>query len=458
VQHDSCRFVCRRDDDDIVADAKDWAEVIGAPLPATLVDRRDGLWRHPEMTETANPDAGAALIEKSERTTTDPVVAMTELITPRIRERSAEARVLETTQSEDVAIAQDYLRQHQHKSVARLAETVLLSITGRRGRIPPEVVASVAARLSFGRTTGPLNGFEQILKVYCHWIEHICARLKLPLHSGVAAGIVWHPSLVPAQKGVLTTNASIIVIPEWTLMLCHYICKLLSRSMPTEDKSRPGKIGITIAPEVVLAKIRSTPKLRKYAAGFFAFCATHDRRPLRSLKNASGLARPAWIQLLMATELFVIAHEYGHHIALHQTEDGADLKMQELEADHLAALITAHIGAETGLQFAHGGEAGVIALIGNDMVRRARSVLTSGREEPFTSETHPPLKHRLFMLETLRYDAREAEAVRLARQHLAEIMEGLWDLILPDLKKMNARGIRPIPMKEADSQWLPFWG
>jgi hypothetical protein len=91
------------------------------------------------------------------------------------------------------------------------------------------------------------------------------------------------------------------------------------------------------------------------------------------------------------------------------------------------------------------------------MVRRARSVLTTGREEAFISETHPPLSQRLLMLETLRYDPREAEAIRAARQHFIDIMEGLWELILPDLQRMYARGIRTVPMKEADKQWLPFW-
>jgi hypothetical protein len=269
-----------------------------------------------KVSETANDDETTA-------TTDDPLKALTEIIMARIEARSRAGAVARAERSDDLLIAQDYLRQHQNRSVAQLTETVLLSITGGN-TVPMEVVASVTARLSFGRTTGPLNEFENLLKVYCYWIEQICEKLKLPLHSGVAAGVVWHPSLQPAQTAVLTTNASIIVIPEWTLMLCHFICKLLSRSMPTEDRSRPGKIGATIAADVVLAKIRSTPKLRRYAAGFFAFCATQNRQPLRSLKNASGLARPLWIQLLMATELFIVAHEYAHHIALHKIEDGFD--------------------------------------------------------------------------------------------------------------------------------------
>jgi hypothetical protein len=135
----------------------------------------------------------------------------------------------------------------------------------------------------------------------------------------------------------------------------------------------------------------------------------------------------------------------------------ADAKIHELEADHLAALISAHVGAELRLQYAHCGTAGVIALIGTDMVRRARSVLMTGREEAFNSVTHPPLAHRLMTLETLRYDPREAEAVRNGREQFCSIMEGLWELILPDLKKMHAAGVRPLPPKN-DPQWLPFWG
>lgn len=389
------------------------------------------------------------------------VMAITEMIMARIKARSPTALVPGTELAEDITIARDYLRQHQHKSVAQLAEAVLLSRVGKQEPLSLEATASLAERLRFGRTTGPLHEFENLLKIYCHWIEHICDKLKLPLHSGVAAGVVWNPSLVPAQQAVLTTNASMIVIPESTLMLCHFISKLLSRSVSTKDADQ--KIAVSCAPEEVLAKIRSTPTLRKYASGFFAFCATQNARTLRSLKNASGLARPVWFQFLAATELFVIAHEYGHHIALHKMDGSAsvdgvvDVKIHELEADHLAALINAHTGAQLRLQFAHCGSAGVIALIGTDMVRRARSVLVTGQEEPFDSDTHPPLAHRLMMLETLRYAPQEAEAVRNARQNFRSIMEGLWDLIVPDLKKMYAGGIRPLPPRK-DSQWLPFWG
>lgn len=220
-------------------------------------------------------------------------IAVTELIVSRINGRLDALLVPGTNPTDDIVIAQDYLRQHQDKSITQLAEAMLASTSGFENPNPLQMVAPLISRLSVGRTIGPKNEFEYLLKFYCSSIEEACAKLELPLHSGIAAGIVWDPVNVPAQKAVLTTNASVIVIPEWTLMLCHFICKILSHALPKGEAG--DQIGVSHEPDKLISKIRSTPTLRKYASGFFAYCATHDRSTLRRLKNATGIARPLWI-------------------------------------------------------------------------------------------------------------------------------------------------------------------
>lgn len=88
-------------------------------------------------------------------TTDDPRVTLGAILEARIRDRYTAAAVSFPAPPEDLAIARDYLRQRQTKSVAQLTETVLLSTVG--ANVSPEIIASVTERLSFGRTAGPLN-------------------------------------------------------------------------------------------------------------------------------------------------------------------------------------------------------------------------------------------------------------------------------------------------------------
>jgi hypothetical protein len=389
---------------------------------------------------------------------------VTEAIVTRIAARTPKALLSSAATTEELSIARDYLRQHQERSVGKLVEHLVLEACGS---IDKEIFVSVAHRLRSLRGTADGSGlheFQKLLEGYCVWIEHVCQKLKLSMHGGLACGLVWDGSLSPAQQPVMTTNASIIVFPQRMLMLCHYFCKLLARSLSLRDITDGTEVNFSA--KLALAKIAANKRLRRYALGFIAFNATLNPRFLKPLKNAKGIARPVWRNLLIGTELFVLAHEYGHHLALHRTEDelDADLspsdraKLQELEADHLAALITAHFGAEAELPIAHSCAAAVVALVGTDIVRRARSVLLTGKVEEFRSETHPGLDERLSMLETLPYDARNTEAVRSMRQEFYAIMEGIWDMVVPDLVRMHKEGVRPNPVGARQPPVLSFWG
>jgi hypothetical protein len=170
-----------------------------------------------------------------------------------------------------------------------------------------------------------------------------------------------------------------------------------------------------------------------------------------------------WFQLLAAIELFIIAHEYAHHICSHGTDGCASVggispelsKAQELEADYYAALLTSYVGAQQMLTFAKDGSAAVIALIAVDLLRRTRGLLATGAETSFCSDTHPSLASRLLNLKRIPSEPAAAEAVKAIHQNFGTIMEGIWTLVLPLLKDMHAYGLRPLPTGKEESQWLP---
>ena len=216
--------------------------------------------------------------------------------------------------------------------------------------------------------------------------------------------------------------------------------------------------------ETVLRKLQSSEVLRKYAAGGFAYCATWSLSNLTPLPPTAGDQRILWCQLLQATELFVVAHEYAHHICGHGVVESASVdgiasdlsKAQELEADYYGALLSAHVGAEHNLMFAHDGSGALIALLAVDMLRRTRDVLATGQEANSVSNTHPALDHRLLNLKKLRYDPRQADAVRAHQESFSNLMEGLGSMVIPLLQGMHAFGVRPLPISKEESGWLPF--
>jgi hypothetical protein len=360
--------------------------------------------------------------------------------------------------SEPITIADHYLKHFQGKSVEEFSVSVVKS---KVGTVDPKIVSSVAKRLSVGRIDDTRAGLQDCINALSLMLEPMCRKLGLPLHEGVVCGIAWNPASGPSQMRV-SEGASIILVPESVLMLCHFTSKLLSQALSVRVEGE--RLAIDCDPERALRNIQCNKQLRKYAAGGLAYCATWNRYNLTPLPPTAGDQRVLWYQILMATELFIVAHEYAHHIRSHGVAASASVdgissdvsKAQELEADYYGALLAAHVGVEQRLTFARCGSAAVIALVAVDMLRRTRDVLATGVETGFTSSTHPSLESRLLNFQRIRYDPREAEAVTAHQRNFKNIMEGIWSLSLPLLRDMHAHGVRPLPVGKGESQWLPF--
>jgi hypothetical protein len=365
---------------------------------------------------------------------------------------------------DELAIATDYLQQLQDRSIRGLVQWGHGAATGNWSATAEEldaVIEQVRAGL-----LDPSVGLGEVVSGYSVVIEDICRTLNLPLRGGVATGVVYQPRDVPAQSPVPGTNASVIVVPRHSLMLCHFVCKALAWAFPIEEQ--PTRYAISLKPKRVLKKLRRDRRLCSYLAQGIAFCATHDRACFSvHFEPLTGAPRILGHHLLTATEIFMIAHEYGHHIDEHRLGDVADVEgldgdaaiIQELQADYVGALITAHFGARTEPKssFAASAAGAIIALGAVDLAQRAHSLLSSGVDRVRASKTHPPTMVRMIAVDRLNrlYDPRERIAMRNMRRSTRRIMDSLWDLIKPELLQLRARGITPLPVGPDDDQWLP---
>lgn len=356
--------------------------------------------------------------------------------------------------------APDYLRHYQDRSVSEFAVSL---VRGKVGIVDPAVESAVTKRLNVGRLDAVRAGLQDVINLHSILIEPMCQKLGFPLHNGIACGIAWNPASGAAQM-TIGDGEGIILIPESVLMLCHFMGKFLAKALPVSKETE--RLAINLDPSVVLPKLEAEKSLLRYAAGAIGYCATWNRATLKPLPPTAGDERVLWYQLLVGTELFILAHEYAHHIYGHGVIESAttegipsDLsKVQELEADYLAAILTANIGVEKRLTFAQYGTAAVIALSAVDMLRRARNVLQTGKDDDFVSDTHPPLSERLVNLQRVTYDPREAESVRANQENCRALMDGIWGLLLPSIEELHKRGVRPLPVNREEAQWLPFLG
>ena len=184
---------------------------------------------------------------------------------------------------EDLAIARDYLRQLQDTSMRGLAQWAL-GISDGAWRTESEHLDGVVdnIRAARGRSADPHGELGDVVEGYSSAVEQICKSLNFPLRGGVAAGIVYQPSDVPAQTPVLGTNASVIVIPEHSLMLCHYVCKALALACPFEVE--PTRYAVSIKPKRILKRLRKNPEILSYLARTVAYCATNDPQCLAGLQ------------------------------------------------------------------------------------------------------------------------------------------------------------------------------
>jgi hypothetical protein len=194
-------------------------------------------------------------------------------------------------------------------------------------------------------------------------------------------------------------------------------------------------------PDKVLARVKSDPALTRYWASILVSFASDNGPSLVPFELQEPHAAHARFQILEAMELYVIAHEFGHHISVPMDPQPFPLgdnesQTEEYRADFLAGTILVYLGGDPNpANLFTGSAAGAaLLLLVLDMITRMRALLTPGRDSISTSESHPSVKDRIAAFEATSMFVHEAERPLLAdvRNCFTRILEGLWEHLRGD--------------------------
>src|SRR5438445_444200 len=287
---------------------------------------------------------------------------------------------------DEIELARDYLRQVQTSAaVCRIQRAI-------------EAQGVVLSRQELDRlvpgSPGDPNNFDsknqqQALELIAAMLSDACKKVGCNLRGGIVSGVVWEDCFEVSQRPVAFTDAGMVVVRHHFLVLCHLLAKALALSVPISDEG--DKIGLPLVAERILDHVRTNPPLVSYWEQIIRFFATLDRVYAPPLLSVEGQTQRSYLDFLFAAEVFVMAHEYGHHIEEHANVESAgagyqsttsnDRHREEFAADHIATLLCRVVGGQTLKPqnfFLMAGVGGVIVLCMMEMIYAARRLLQSG--------------------------------------------------------------------------------
>jgi hypothetical protein len=312
-------------------------------------------------------------------------------------------------------------------------------------------------------------GSAVVLRHIVRGVEAACEALGFDLGKGVIPGVLPIRGLGAVSTDFYGTGIAIVGIDAAIIPFTGMLTDLFSETFIYEET----KDGLSIVPDpartvdrliggkTVLENIRDGMEGRDSLIHYWE----------RFLLHFAGLSF-AWpdpkltpdqkamkFQLSSAMEVFVVGHEYGHHIRRHSA--GADAASSlpteaahrlELEADMTAWRIAQYLGS---IGFAGKftnkrnlwmeSSAGAAAyLVTADMVRCVRDILETGTATEQISATHPSIRERLRALQ--HWDGFEESMqgeFRVRRWFICKVAQDIYEYLIPKFLAAHKAGFRP---------------
>lgn len=263
------------------------------------------------------------------------------------------------------------------------------------------ILASMKQRNEMTPSTSPgVNlSAEAFHAVLCDDVEAEMARQGLNTYRSVARGIEPVTGPFASKVGVIMTGQSIITVGAFTFRFCGLIAKAFHRTVMADPVYWQSD---RFTPEGANNLLRTNMPLALYWNQIFmsfAMSGTNLTVPFEPSNPHEVLLVE---QVARAMELFVIAHEYGHHHHGHGRKPDAGTWNEEFEADQFALRIGRPIGERDRMPiwnpYLASGSGGVIILKALETLRRFEHAL--GGPMP-TGDTHPSADERIARFDVL---------------------------------------------------------
>lgn len=240
---------------------------------------------------------------------------------------------------------------------------------------------------------------EMFLKVRCDEVELAMRKLGMNSHFKVARGV--QPIAGPGAglTNVIMTDESIVTVDAHTFRYCGVIAKAAARTINLWTSIWDSKHYDSESASKIL---RSAPRLMKYWIEIYISYALTGTNTLVEFLPAQKSELLVYEQIARAMEIFMIAHEYGHHHLAHGRTMENDAHMEEYAADQFALKICYELAkkriAEIPDPYLSSGGGGILLLMSLASLRRVKAKLGLPISE---QDTHPAASQRIERFESV---------------------------------------------------------
>jgi hypothetical protein len=363
---------------------------------------------------------------------------------------------------DEIAAAKDYWGQLFERSARNPLATLVARdeiIEGAEERakvllaargVPPEQIDALAAQFAADLANAPVTSpgidphFESIFNGLCDRVEAAIAKVSKSGPVRVARGIEPQVGVFAARLGVMMTDASVITVGSQIFRFCNVVGKALTTTIMID----PGAWDTVDDRQALRALLRSRPDAVRYWVDIlvsFSFTGSSVSVPFVTLPREWNALKDRMVD---AVEIFVVAHEYSHHLMRHgrlleaSADSSADPRArgEEFEADSIAIMIgqmvTGHLPDENLLMISGAGM--VVMLSALEMLARARRLLGLGMDGNARA-SHPSAADRFAIIDRQEHLwGNDAVALRAQRLAYVRMMDVIADEVLPIVEELAA--------------------